>query len=215
MLSGPSLLPVRPGRTFSSGLPRPAGPSTTSKAPPPPVLVAVEEHPVASTSKLPPPPSTPARSEYEASRLDWADLLAEKSEVDLLNDESATWLLDRSAFTIGARTPAKALATSGHRHSLAVGTEGKVEEDSRPLAQDVVQPLRGTSKAASYRIRSCADSLLSRDNRRLCRGRRRSAGEGSTRRPANPSFEPSSAPAIRDARRATVCPNQDKEPFAG
>lgn len=64
--------------------------------------------PIASTSasqQLEPP--TPSHTEYEASRLDWDDLLAEESGTDLLNDESESWLLDRSAFTIGARTPGK------------------------------------------------------------------------------------------------------------
>ena len=213
MLSVPSLLPVRPGRTVSSGLPRPAGASRTSKAPPPPVPVIAVEQPVASTSKLPPPPSTPARSEYEASRLDWADLLAERSDVDLLNDESATWLLDRSAFTIGARTPAKALATSRNREGVPVAAGEEMEEDLRPLAQDVVQPLRGTSGAARF-SHSIALTTSLGDDRHLCRNRRRSARERGTRAPANPSLGPSPVPAIRDARRPTVCPNQDKEPFA-
>jgi hypothetical protein len=151
MLSGPSLLPVRPGRTVSSGLPRPAG-SSTSKAPPPPVVLAIAlEQPVASTSKLPLSPSTPARSEYEASRLDWADLLAERSDVDLLNDESATWLLDRSAFTIGARTPAKALAATRDLQGVPDIAEEEVEEDLRPFAEPVVQSVRGTSNAACSR----------------------------------------------------------------
>lgn len=151
MLSGPSLLPTRPGRTVSSGLPRRTASSSTSKAPPPPVVpaIAVDEQPVASTSKLPPPPSTPAQSECEASRLDWADLLAERSDVDLLNDESATWLLDRSAFTIGARTPAKAFAATRDLQ----GVPDIAEEDLRPFAEPVVQSVRGTSNAACCRIR--------------------------------------------------------------
>ncbi|GAA5960151.1 hypothetical protein JCM8115_002527 [Rhodotorula mucilaginosa] len=142
MLSGPSLLPTRPGRTVSSGLPRRTASSSTSKAPPPPVVpaIAVDEQPVASTSKLPPPPSTPAQSECEASRLDWADLLAERSDVDLLNDESATWLLDRSAFTIGARTPAKAFAATRDLQ----GVPDIAEEDLRPFAEPVVQSVRDT-----------------------------------------------------------------------
>ncbi|BGP52554.1 hypothetical protein JCM8202v2_000109 [Rhodotorula sphaerocarpa] len=63
--------------------------------------------PIASTSRQQLEPPTPSHTEYEASRLDWDDLLAEESGTDLLNDESESWLLDRSAFTIGARTPGK------------------------------------------------------------------------------------------------------------
>ncbi|GAA5981025.1 hypothetical protein JCM10908_003954 [Rhodotorula pacifica] len=148
MVSTASLLPTRAIRAAPSGLPRPATSVSTLKAPP----HEQEHQPVASTSKLPPVPPTPARSEYEASRLDWEDLLASRSDGGgfgeddlLLNDQSASWLLDRSAFTIGARTPGKAKTASRRLQSVPTEENETIEAEAAKdaMGASVVAPSQG------------------------------------------------------------------------
>ncbi|GAA5876542.1 hypothetical protein JCM3774_003132 [Rhodotorula dairenensis] len=152
MAPNPSLLPVRLGRIGASGLPRPATVFSSSRPPPPAIIAgAVEDHqPVASTSKLPPPPPTPATPEHELSRLDWEDLLADRNDQsdDLLNDESASWLVDQSAYTIAARTPARARTVVQRKEKVPLDAPEEGDEELCPLPEIVVHPLE-TQKAAT------------------------------------------------------------------
>ncbi|GAA6051920.1 hypothetical protein JCM3770_006576 [Rhodotorula araucariae] len=91
-----SLLPVLRNRRAPSALPRPAPPVPRS-----PNLAYPAAH----------DPLTPARSILELSRFDLDGLLdsrADSEAGDLFRDEEPSWLADQSAFTLAARTPARA-----------------------------------------------------------------------------------------------------------
>lgn len=152
MVPNLSSMPIRSGRAAASGLPRPTATSSSFRAPPPAIASTVavtdtvEDHqPVASTSKLPPTSLTPARSEYELSRLDWGDLLAEGD--DLLNDESASWLVDQSAYTIGAQTPARASAVAREVPGSLLGAVEDGDEHLCTSAETVVPSLTAVKGA--------------------------------------------------------------------
>ncbi|GAA5945510.1 hypothetical protein JCM3775_004183 [Rhodotorula graminis] len=92
------MLPVRRDRPPSSALPRPVPLPTSS---------SVNTRPLA-------PPATPGRSLCDLSRFDLDALLDSPTSDNhgaLIDQAEPSWLADQSAFTLGARTPARARAT--------------------------------------------------------------------------------------------------------
>lgn len=120
-----SMLPVRRDRHPPGALPRPL---------PLPASTSVNTRPLA-------PPATPGRALYDQSHFDIDVLLDSHTAGDqdaLIDQAEPSWLADESAFTFGARTPARARAKAvlDDESMLQDGTLGQAGDGDSEAAHD-------------------------------------------------------------------------------
>lgn len=132
MAFAPSLLPVRKDRAAHSSLPRLKHFPLSSVNPQEPPQVD-------DASFVGPVKPAPILHDADATAFGWEELLGGGEDGSLVELQSASWLLDRSAFTIGAQTPARDRSRPeklGRDAMTASGSEeGADDEDQVVLAQ--------------------------------------------------------------------------------
>ncbi|BGO99078.1 hypothetical protein JCM10021v2_002747 [Rhodotorula toruloides] len=134
MAPAPSLLPVRKGQAGISALPRLKSAQPLSSVQPPQRLSRHDNTTLAGPTK-----TATALEDADVTVFGWGDLLGggDESGADGLLSEGASWLLDRTDFTIAGQTLAEDQMQFVDGDGIAVAglEEGASEEDEVILAQ--------------------------------------------------------------------------------